>query len=333
MSVLAPEFFIKQCLNADYVEKLETLQSLWSGYGHISRYSVESHGDRTSVILKAIDWEKASDHPRGWQSDLAHQRKVTSYQVELDWYANWSQITADSVRVPHYLGSFAQNSALYLLLEDLDASGFHVRCASLESHQASPVLHWLASLHAHYLVVAPNKDWPKGLWPHGTYWHLATRPDEWQAMAEGQLKECAQQLDNALRTCLYQTLVHGDAKVANFCFTEEASSVAAVDFQYVGRGIGVQDVAYFLGSCLSENQLEEDLEYLLDVYFSELARCMIARGESPDFAESVITEWYRLFPVAWADFHRFIMGWCPTHAKNTSFSRKLTQQGLNILLT
>ena len=47
-------------------------------------------------------------------------------------------------------------------------------------------------------------------------------------------------------------LAHGDAKVANFCFTNDQHAVAAVDFQYVGGGIGTQDVIYFLGSFCSE---------------------------------------------------------------------------------
>lgn len=331
MTVFAPEFFIKQALRADYVEKRQTLQSLWSGYGHISRYKVEADGTNSSVILKAIDWSRAAEHPRGWQSDLAHQRKVTSYQVELDWYENWSTATCDSVRVPHYLASFAQDSTLFLLLEDLDASGFDLRCSKLEVQQAPLVLDWLANFHAQYLTMNPVAEWPEGLWSQGTYWHLATRPNEWEAMNEGPLKDSAEQLDQAIRQCSYQTLVHGDAKVANFCFSSDMSDVAAVDFQYIGRGIGVQDVAYFLGSCLSEAQLGQDLDYLLDSYFSELARCIIDRGESPDLAESVTQEWYRLFPVAWADFHRFIMGWCPTHHKNTSFSQRMTQVGLDLV--
>jgi len=123
MSVLAPEFFIKQCLNADYVEKSETIQSLWSGYGHISRYHVEHQGNRSSVILKAIDWKATAKHPRGWQSDLAHQRKVTSYQVEMDWYKNWSRDTQNLIRIPPYLSSLKHEPSAHEVLEDLDASG------------------------------------------------------------------------------------------------------------------------------------------------------------------------------------------------------------------
>ena len=32
---------------------------------------------------------------------------------------------------------------------------------------------------------------------------------------------------------------------------DEGARVAAVDFQYVGRGAAMKDVAYFVGSCLS----------------------------------------------------------------------------------
>ena len=46
--------------------------------------------------------------------------------------------------------------------------------------------------------------------------------------------------------------MHGDAKLANFLFTSDHSQVAGVDFQYVGGGCGMKDVAYLL-SCLDED--------------------------------------------------------------------------------
>lgn len=325
MAILEPELFIKRVLRADNVKRVEVVQSLWSGYGEIARYQLSGKCDY-SVILKSIQWSSIPSHPRGWQSDAAHQRKIRSYQVEANWYKNWSQGCPESAQVARLLSDWQHDDVMYLLLEDLDQAGFPARYRQLSIEQACVILDWLANFHSQFLQREPT-----GLWPQGTYWHLGTRPDEWQSMAEGDLKQAAHAIDQALRLCEYQTIVHGDAKVTNFCFSLDGSSVAAVDFQYVGRGVGVQDVAYFLGSCLSEKQLEAHLEYLLDVYFSELARCLIAQGESPDFAETVTQSWQNLFAIAWADFHRFIMGWCPTHAKNTGFSRKLTQEGLRIL--
>ena len=56
----------------------------------------------------------------------------------------------------------------------------------------------------------------------------------------------APELDRRLRAARFQTLVHGDAKPANFCFDARRGAVAAVDFQYVGGGCGMKDVAYLL---------------------------------------------------------------------------------------
>ncbi|MFD1384105.1 phosphotransferase [Rhodanobacter aciditrophus] len=328
---MEPELFIKGALQGDSVVLQGVLQSLWSGYGQIARYQVKRGSESFSVILKSINWRDIQAHPRGWQSDLSHQRKVTSYKVENHWYQHWSQLCDERDRVAKRLGSWEKEETLYLLLEDLDEAGFSRRMGQLSLEQVTTVLHWLACFHGRFLTLEVSQDWPEGLWPRGTYWHLSTRPNEWQAMADSPSKEAASALDHALASATYQTLVHGDAKVANFCFSEDAQAVAAVDFQYVGRGIGSQDVAYFLGSCLSEQLLAEYLDYLLDVYFSELSRCIVARGESPDLAESVAQEWYRLFPVAWADFHRFILGWSPTHHKNTHFSERLAQKGVDYL--
>ncbi|MFT2099754.1 phosphotransferase [Marinomonas sp. 2405UD66-6] len=328
---MTPEIFIKRALNASLVTRTETIQGLWSGYGEIIRFSVDRSDIAKSVVLKSIQFGQIQNHPRGWKSSFAHDRKVKSYKVEANWYQEWSAACTEHERLPKLLASFYQEGETFLLLEDLDAAGFGRRCDFLSVEESTIVINWLASFHARFLQTEVREDWPEGLWARGTYWHLATRPDEWKSMSEGELKEQAGSIDKTIDQACYQTLVHGDAKLANFCFSDDLTSAAAVDFQYVGRGIGVQDLAYFLGSCFSESELNEHLDYLLELYFSELSRCILATGESPDTAEAVASEWHGLFSIAWADFHRFILGWSPTHKKNTLFSRKMTEQALSQL--
>jgi aminoglycoside phosphotransferase (APT) family kinase protein len=112
-------------------------------------------------------------------------------------------------------------------------------------------------------------------------------------------------------------LVHGDAKLQNFCFAEAGDAVAAVDFQYVGGGVGVKDVAYCLTSCLSPRELQRDAPRHLNAYFRELQAAVDQRrtDQTPaalpdafDF-DALEAEWRELYPVACADFYRFLLGW------------------------
>ncbi|AEF56306.1 oxidoreductase family protein [Marinomonas posidonica] len=327
---MSPEIFIKRSLAADSVVRADIIQSLWSGYGEIVRYQVAAQSlSGSSVILKTIRLDQVMAHPRGWQSERSHQRKLTSYRVEAHWYANWSDQVKRLARIPICYAVHQTDDLIYILLEDMDEAGFPRRYGHLEWEACLPILDWLANFHSRFIGVKSTPD--NGLWPRGTYWHLATRPDEWQAMVDGELKDSASRIDEILSQARFQTLLHGDAKVANFCFSELGDQVAAVDFQYIGRGVGVQDVAYFLGSCLDEASLTEHLSYLLEYYYAELARCLVAQGESADLASEVCVEWRSLFDIAWADFHRFILGWSPTHAKNTAFSQMVTARALALL--
>lgn len=327
--MVAPEILVKKLLGATHVVRQERVQSLWSGYGEIARYQVQGADCPTSVIVKSISLPAKVVHPRGWSGEFSHQRKVASYQVEKNWYQDWASLCSDSCRVPQCYGVWQSDSSeLILVLEDLDESGWWQRANQLSSVEAEPCLHWLACFHANFLQFRPQANWPSGLWQTGTYWHLATRPDEWRAMSASALKESAEAIDQRLSDARFQTLVHGDAKVANFCFSEDGCSVAAVDFQYVGAGCGIKDVVYFLGSCLNEDILLKESEYLLSIYFDELARCLVARGDSQAMAQAVIDEWQQLIPFAWADFQRFMLGWCPDHVKNTPYARAMTQQAL-----
>lgn len=93
---MSPEIFIKRRLAAISVVRAESIQSLWSGYGEIVRYQVSGIEHKlTSVIVKSIRLDKVMAHPRGWQSELSHQRKLTSYKVEANWYKHWGADSTD----------------------------------------------------------------------------------------------------------------------------------------------------------------------------------------------------------------------------------------------
>ena len=128
-----------------------------------------------------------------------------------------------------------------------------------------------------------------------------------------------------MNASVYQTLVHGDAKLANLCFADEGCSVAAVDFQYVGAGCGMKDLAYIVGSCLNEAAADTQEESLLKMYFSVL-RSVVAERTKAINVEALEADWRALYPVAWTDFHRFLKGWSPGHWKINAYSERLVRE-------
>jgi hypothetical protein len=115
--------------------------------------------------------------------------------------------------------------------------------------------------------------------------------------------------------------------VENFCFGP--AGVAAVDFQYVGGGVGVKDVAYFLNSCLSPKQFALVGHYL-DTYFDELRNAVEARMPAVD-AAALESEWRALYPLACVDFYRFLLGWAPGAGCRDGYSDELTRRVLREL--
>lgn len=304
-------------IGASTVMHQEKIQSLWSGYGVIVRIKTDSQ-QYPSLIVKNIRPPKTQSHPRGWQGEASNNRKLRSYQVEANWYEHYSQRCAEVSRLPAFVFRHQDKDAQFIVMTDLDDE-FAERYQSLSIDYAKLCLRWLARLHARFL--GNDGD---GLWPQGCYWHLDTRQDEFAAMQNGALKEAAHRIDAALQNCQYRTLVHGDAKVANFCFDSATPSVAAVDFQYVGLGCGIKDVAYFMGSCLSADQCARHESQLLQDYFLEMGRCIPKSTMQP-----LEMEWREMYPVAWADFHRFLQGWMPGHAKIDHYMKQQTQLALD----
>ena len=320
---LEVEKWIREITGAKRCWEMDAVQRLWSGYGSILRYGLEGT-EQESVIVKHVSPPNAGNHPRGWNTDISHARKLKSYQVESIWYQDYAGCCDESCRVPECLAVERQGDEVFLMLEDLDAVGFDERRSRVSESELNACLSWLAQFHATFLGSSVD-----GLWECGTYWHLDTRPDELKVLAaeDPALARAAGEIDRKLKESPFQSLVHGDAKLANFCFSEDEASVAAVDFQYVGRGCGMKDVAYFVGSCLNEDECERQEAKLLDQYFLEL-RAALAERKSEWDVDALEADWRALYPVAWTDFHRFLKGWSPGHWKIHGYSERLSHQVL-----
>ena len=310
---------ICKATGADDIFLIEDIQSLWSGYGKIMRYGLQG-GSAERVVVKHVKLPDKAHHPRGWNTDVSHQRKIRSYHVESAWYRDWSKICDDSCRVPQCFALQEDDEEFLMVFEDLDASGFPVRKNTVSMVEMQACLRWLANFHASFM----GKE-PAGLWAVGTYWHLDTRPDELEVLDDAALKAAAEMIDQRLNNTRYQTFVHGDAKLANFCFSDDGEQVAGVDFQYVGGGCGMKDVAYFIGSCLYEEDCERYETELLAYYFARLREALGQRDSSVD-TDALEQEWRALYPLAWSDFHRFMKGWSPGHWKVHSYSERITRE-------
>ena len=300
--------WVAEEMGAKTARRGERVQSLWSGYGEVVRVHLEG-GDRDRVIVKRVE-------PPASEETMSHRRKLRSYDVEMCWYRDWSA-RLTSARVPAFFGGTRGDERWCFLLEDLDAAGYAERRRRLSATDINDCLSWLAHFHATFLGVEPE-----GLWETGTYWHLATRPDELER-TDRALREHASRIDARLSSARFQTFVHGDAKAANFCFGE--AGVAAVDFQYIGGGCGMKDVAYLL-SGLDDRALERRGAQHLTHYFTSLRAALDGRGGVD--ADALEVEWRALYPWAWADFMRFLAGWSPGYFASSGYGQTMLKKAL-----
>jgi len=297
----------------------DRVQALWGGYGELRRVELEG-AQRETVVVKHV----TPPHERELGGDAralrSHRRKLRSYAVELAFYRNYAARCSDACRVPALIHGCADDGGFLFILEDLDAAGFPGRSRQACDAEIHAGLEWLAAFHAQFLHTVPE-----GLWKVGSYWHLGARPDELARLDSRALQRAAPLIDARLNQARFQTLVHGDAKLANFCFAKDPAHIAAVDFQYVGGGVGVKDVAYFLSSCLTSEQCAARVPGYLEVYFRALgARVANDQGAPVVDSSALENEWRALFPWAWVDFHRFFLGWAPAEASRDRYSNDLT---------
>ncbi|KAI9933610.1 hypothetical protein ASPWEDRAFT_185750 [Aspergillus wentii DTO 134E9] len=150
----------------------------------------------------------------------------------------------------------------------------------LNRTQVHAALDWLAGFHSRSWGLLPDsfddyvlppleeckkrqstgKDVGNGLWLNGGYTYLATRRKEYASLVEDTYSEWSKalckpsegsSLSVAEMVALFLTpcgrpmesYIHGDVKSENLFTTSNGDKVAFFDFQYVGLGLGVCDLA------------------------------------------------------------------------------------------
>ena len=291
--------WIAGALGARGAHHAGTIQPLWAGYGELFRVDLTDGPVRRAIVK----WARP---PRG-ADDTSARRKRRSFDVEAAFYRMLAPRCDETCRVPALFAARGgdESGEWVLVLEDLDAAGYDGRSDEPDDAQLEAALAWLASFHARFL--GERFD---GVWPVGTYWHLGTRLDELPAIGDRALREAAPAIAARLASTRYPTLLHGDAKPANFCFARNGA-VAAIDFQYVGHGCAMSDVAYLLYGRDDEPADGIDRERL-DSYFGHLRRALARRADASRIDVAALeAEWRGLYPVARDDFRRFLAGWQP----------------------
>ncbi|TGZ77472.1 hypothetical protein EX30DRAFT_344116 [Ascodesmis nigricans] len=291
-----------------------TLATLWSNYGHIHSLTLSTSPHH--LILKHI-----SPPPPTSASSESHLRKLLSYRIERFFYKHLSTLVplTSKIAVSYPVAPEYQHEAF--LLEDLSRE-FPRSAGGMGFDQARVVVKWLAGFHAAFwgwegvAVGSPlsvvDPEHTEGVWRQGGYWYLDTRREELEGMVEageyGWLEPWVETAQDMLRKedVPGRTLVHGDLKAANVLFDEDWKRCAVYDFQYVGKGLGVMDLVYFLGTSVGRQVMKDEaqVERLLEEYYVELER-RVGDGLGRYTREVMMSQ----LEIAMVDWFRFMAGW------------------------
>ncbi|KAI2463726.1 phosphotransferase enzyme family protein [Annulohypoxylon bovei var. microspora] len=228
--------------------------------------------------------------------------------------------------------------------------------SELNAKQIFAALDWLSSFHRISRKLVPDTleefllppleeaerrrrvDSPgTKLWLNGGYTYLATRrkeysslvvdgDSEWSSVLTVPTTSSGQSISEMVADFLtprgreYETLIHGDVKSENLFTTLSGDKVAFYDFQYVGLGLGVCDLAKLFtcsvplsllindrGDILNELSMDEGEKKLLEYYYSKLVsdfRDSQGRKQKYDWDvfvrhwETALVDWLR-FQASW----------------------------------
>lgn len=225
----------------------------------------------------------------------------------------------------------------------------------LSHHQVNAALEWLAKFHAstwkflpddlNRYLLPPLKEMKRRradssaggdkLWLNGGYTYFATRRTEFASLADdtysewrasfcnampGSTLSVAEQAANFLtpRGRPFESYIHGDVKSENLFTTNSGDQVAFFDFQYVGLGFGVCDLAKLFTCSVPLQMLTDEYDMpdelpmqkgeqeLLEHYRKTLLGRRPSRMCDFDYPMGVLT---RHWETALVDWCRFQASW------------------------
>lgn len=287
----------QECFNDTSIDNVssQSIARLWAGMGNI--YRVHCPSIQQSLIVKYIRPRLSS------KLSIGDQRKLDSYHVEAYFYEDHAQRLIDDHKVqlpkPYKVERHTENPKnplIIICMSPLQDPGYN-----FGDNVHEKVVNWMARFHAATWQAPPEK-----LQAVGTYWHLDTRPDEWDRISrkgwEGRLKLAARAIDERLKRDPLQCWVHGDTKDANI-LQYDAERLSFCDYQYVGRGPPTKDLAYYF---CSSGVSDREQSKLLGLYFEILSRYLEEQGIDPLPTRQQLDDSYEL---ACADYCRFMAGW------------------------
>ena len=196
------------------------------------------------------------------------------------------------------------DSRFSLLLDDFSQdNGWH-QVVQTDLKQTRATLQALARMHAFFWLGNKTEPLASSLWPIATYWDQAKQPAD-QAnrlstlfsrfvadFGDPAVSEAAKSKDYGALLALHaerlekevhqgekQTIIHGDAKSANFFYktsssAEEGLDVGVIDFQWTGKGLCATDVAYAMWACPQSQVLDQE-QQLVEYYHGQLAQELV----------------------------------------------------------
>lgn len=172
---------------------------------------------------------------------MPNSTRFSSFQREIRFYEELANASAG--QVPRFIASkeIRNGHGKIMAMEDLDPLGFPARFknrCNFSFEQLLPMVRWLAKFHASFWR---NEKAAEVMWPVATYWNIEKRKDEFQKCKDdSELIKKGEILDKMIHGAKYKTLIHGDGKVENFCFSTDGKKVAGIDFQWSGQGMDCQ---------------------------------------------------------------------------------------------